>query len=637
MKNLSVSTKLLMVAVLFGLAILIAVSALSWKLYSVRVAPDTEELYGNQILAPLYEVRANVVQRRSSYLTGIRPTVEADKQLAEIGNLSAKYDGWLQTSGAWSKTSGDVSAINSRESADNALRSLLSFSDHVGDSSTLILDPDLDTYWLMSAIVVTMPKLIDQIGQLNDALVQDQRQPSPEHREQVLIAQAGVDFYMAALKQCLENAETYAREAGHLSVSRDGLRQAHASLVQAVDSMKQDVLKIGDVNAHYQSAIGQSLAVYHSLISVFDQLDQNRIALNWRIIIGVILFSALGFILVTGLAFYISRDIVSQLATAVSAASEFGSGDLRRDVKSDRRDELGQLLNALEKMRASLREQILQLRGASDMNQATAQTIQSSASQVAASSAEMATSIAEVSTTVEEVRQTALLSEQKAKTMAQTAQEAALVSAQGTQATGATQQEMEQVRSTMDSIAESIMQLSNQSQAISNIITSVNDLAEQSNVLAVNASIEAAKAGEFGRGFAVVAQEVKSLADESKQATNQVRAILQEIERSTAAAVLVAEQGSRATQSALKQATEAGEAIRVLGTRVVQAAQAAAQISMSSQQQLQGMEQVVEAMVGIKESSAQMVPSMSQLSTSADKLATQANNLRNSAVNFRLE
>ena len=62
----------------------------------------------------------------------------------------------------------------------------------------------------------------------------------------------------------------------------------------------------------------------------------------------------------------------------------------------------------------------------------------------------------------------------------------------------------------------------------------MNDLADQSNLLAVNAAIEAARAGEQGKGFAVVAQEIKSLAEQSKQATAQVRAILGDIQKASA-------------------------------------------------------------------------------------------------------
>lgn len=351
---------------------------------------------------------------------------------------------------------------------------------------------------------------------------------------------------------------------------------------------------------------------------------------------GLVATTAMAIAVVSFFISWVASDIESTLNLALTASSEFSSKDLRRQLRSDRQDEMGRLLNSLETLRTTFREQILQVQTAAESNHSAAQNIQASASEVAETSLDMTRSIAEASDTVEDVRQTALSSEQKAKSMAQTAQEAAQVAAQGQQVTQMTQHEMEQVRNTMGSIAESIVQLSNQSLAISNIINSVNDLAEQSNVLAVNASIEAAKAGEFGRGFAVVAQEVKSLADESKQATNQVRAILQEIERSTTAAVMVAEQGTKATVTALKQATEAGDAIRNLGGRVVQAAQSAAQISSSSAHQLTGVEQVVVAITGIRDGSGLMLPSMSRLSDLAADLEGLSESLRNSVESYKL-
>src|SRR4028119_1286641 len=107
---------------------------------------------------------------------------------------------------------------------------------------------------------------------------------------------------------------------------------------------------------------------------------------------------------------------------------------------------------------------------------------------------------------------------------------------------------MQRIREQMEAIGESMMRLSEQSQAIGAIIATVDDLAQQSNLLAVNAAIEAAKAGEQGKGFAVVAQEVKSLADQSKQATTQVRTILNDIQKATGAAVMATEQGSKAVE-----------------------------------------------------------------------------------------
>ena len=168
---------------------------------------------------------------------------------------------------------------------------------------------------------------------------------------------------------------------------------------------------------------------------------------------------------------------------------------------------------------------------------------------------------------------------------------------------------MKSIRKQMESIAERIVRLSEQSQSIGEIIATVNALAEQSNLLAVNAAIEAARAGEAGRGFAVVAGEVKGLAEQSKQATAQVRAILGDIQKATSAAVLATEQGNKAVEIGLKQSIQAGESVQKLAENVMEAAQAATQIAASSQQQMAGMDQIASAMESIKAATAQNVAS----------------------------
>jgi methyl-accepting chemotaxis protein len=172
----------------------------------------------------------------------------------------------------------------------------------------------------------------------------------------------------------------------------------------------------------------------------------------------------------------------------------------------------------------------------------------------------------------------------------------------------------------MESIADSMVRLSDQTQTIGQVVTTVEDLAVQSNLLAVNAAIEAAKAGEQGKGFAVVAQEVRTLAEQSKQATTQVRGILADIQKATNAAVMATEQGSKAVEAGVKQFGQAGESIQALSNSVTEAAHAATQIAASSQQQLVGVDQVASAMENIKQASVQSVSSAKQLEAAAYNL-----------------
>jgi methyl-accepting chemotaxis protein len=248
--------------------------------------------------------------------------------------------------------------------------------------------------------------------------------------------------------------------------------------------------------------------------------------------------------------------------------------------------------------------------------------------QAASSAAETASTVSETSTTVEEVKQTAQLSAQKAKAVSDGAQRAAQVSQKGRSSVGGAVQGMNEIRERVEFVAESVVRLSEQSQSIGEIIAAVSDLADQSNLLAVNGAIEAAKAGEQGKGFAVVAQEVKSLAEQSKQATAQVRTILGEIQKATSASVLAAEQATKAVEAGVRLSTEAGEAIQALVETIAESAQAATQIAASSQQQLVGMEQVARAIENIRQATAQNATGTKQMEQAAQNLTHLGERLR---------
>jgi methyl-accepting chemotaxis protein len=263
---------------------------------------------------------------------------------------------------------------------------------------------------------------------------------------------------------------------------------------------------------------------------------------------------------------------------------------------------------------------VLQLRESIAQLSSSSSEILATTTQVAAGAAETASAVSETTATVEEVKQAAGVSSQKAKHVSESAQKVSQISQAGRRSVEGTIAGMQHIQEQMEAIAESIVRLSEQSQMIGEIIAAVNDLAEQSNLLAVNAAIEAARAGEQGKGFAVVAQEVKSMAEQSKQATAQVRTILGDIQKATSAAVMATEQGNKAVEAGLKQSGEAGDSIRQLAESVNEAAQAATQIAASSQQQMVGMDQVALAMESIKQASMQNVSGTRQAETAAHSL-----------------
>ena len=390
---------------------------------------------------------------------------------------------------------------------------------------------------------------------------------------------------------------------------------------------------------------------------------------------STIVFGTLAALVLAGLAgLMITRNIAGPLKNLTGVAERITVGDLSSNVTVDeRRDEVGVLARAFERMTRSLRtiagaaEQIaagdlrtsLQPQSPNDVLGnafvrmtdnlrrqigglvegvavlgSAASEIVAATTQLASGASESAAAVSETTTTVEEIRQTAHLASQKAKAVADTAQKALQISRNGRKSTEDVAAGMNRIRKQMEAIAESIVRLSEQGQTIGQIIATVEDLAAQSNLLAVNAAIEAAKAGEHGKGFGVVAQEVRSLAEQSRQATDRVRTILGDIQKATTAAVMATEQGGKAVEAGGTQTEAAGESIGVLAGSVTEAAQAATQIAASSQQQLVGMDQVAGAMENIKQASTQNVASAKQLETAARNLNDLGQRLKHLAESY---
>ena len=322
---------------------------------------------------------------------------------------------------------------------------------------------------------------------------------------------------------------------------------------------------------------------------------------------------------------------ISKIATSIA------SGDLSVEVSAgERKDEVGILNLAFCQMVEKLRGSIKDIIEGVNLLGSSASEILAATTQVASGAAETASAISETTATVEETRQAAELSSQKASRVSENAQQVAQVTQAGQKAVDETITGMHNIQNQMESIANTIVRLSEQSLQIGGIIASVNDVADQSNLLAVNAAIEAAKAGEQGKGFAVVAQEIKSLALQSKQATIQVRNILSEVQKTTSAAVMATEQGSKAVENGVKQSTQAGESIRLLSETVNESVQAATQIVASSQQQLVGMDQVGLAMNNINQAGEESAASMMQAETAAKGLHELGQTLKQLVEQYRI-
>jgi methyl-accepting chemotaxis protein len=196
---------------------------------------------------------------------------------------------------------------------------------------------------------------------------------------------------------------------------------------------------------------------------------------------------------------------------------------------------------------------------------------------------------------------------------------------------------MDLIKARVETIAENILALSAQTQQIGEIIGSVSDIAAQSNMLALNASVEAARAGEQGKGFAVVAAEVRSLAEQSRQATSQIKSILLDIQDGINSTVMATEEGTKVVDEGLTMTARTGEAIKQLTEAIDEASQTAMQVQAGGRQQATGVDQIALAMQNINQATAQALSSTRQTEEAAKDLDRLSRRLEEIVERYQLQ
>jgi methyl-accepting chemotaxis protein len=228
--------------------------------------------------------------------------------------------------------------------------------------------------------------------------------------------------------------------------------------------------------------------------------------------------------------------------------------------------------------------------------------------------------VSETTSIVQQMEQTAKVVNDTARNVADRSRRSDEVAAAGKTATADNVEQMTLIQGKMELVGEAVVALSNKTRDIEAIIVAVQDLAEQSNLLAVNASIEAARAGEQGKGFAVVAAEIKTLADQSREATDRVTKILQEIRTSVSSVVMATEEGGKAVQVGVEQTNAARKAIEDLADSIMEFSQAAGVIFSSSEQQFSRAEGVSAAMREVEDAMKKSVDGTTLLTDEAKRL-----------------
>ena len=310
---------------------------------------------------------------------------------------------------------------------------------------------------------------------------------------------------------------------------------------------------------------------------------------------------------------------VAPLRSLTQASKRIVDGDLGQKIEVTSEDEVGELAAAFAQMVEKLKEVLRALQDSVLLLTQAGGELGQSTSEQSQTITRQATALQETQVTAQEIKQTSLLAAQKAETVLKLTEKADQVSTQGEVAIEKSLGGLTDIRSQVDEIAQKIAQLSERTQQIGGITQTVKDLADQSNMLALNAAIEAVRSGEHGKGFAVVAREIRSLADQSIQATNRVREILEDIGGAIQVAVSITERGSQKIEGGLLQVKASGENLRELSNIVKDNSSAVRQIAAAVSQQNAGITQIFSA---VTDQTRMMDETMKRLETTTQAAST---------------
>ena len=288
-----------------------------------------------------------------------------------------------------------------------------------------------------------------------------------------------------------------------------------------------------------------------------------------------------------GIAWIMPRMVIRPLQEMNTVLDELATagGDLRREVKVRRNDELGQLGLTVNRFIAALRELISDIitntekvSEKASLLDMSAKNNQEVAGKTLHETDSMATAITQMSASIAEVAHSASSTSESAK-QARTESDA------GQQVILDTQSVINQLASDVGEAAGKIEQLKTDTDKIHDVVSVIQGIAEQTNLLALNAAIEAARAGEQGRGFAVVADEVRALASRTQSSTEEIQTMVDVLQQSAGSAHSTMSSGKDVAEKSVDNANQAKEAFERISSAIDLVSQMSIQIAASAEEQ----------------------------------------------------
>jgi methyl-accepting chemotaxis protein len=396
-------------------------------------------------------------------------------------------------------------------------RNLANLLDDVTDGSGLALDPELESYYLMNAVFMQAPGVIQNTlevrGLVRSALKAGGFLPADRARLDGHLAVIAHDAEHA--QQALEKVQRASKVYG--SKLTVGAPDATVVFVNDVRTLVPAgvVTLTGDPAAFAKKANavldGQFNQVEKNLELLGSMLVDRISALRLHMWMTLVFTAVLLLIaMVSFMGFY--QQMVSGLATLRRHLISISMGDLRSPVQMVGKDEVGGILKELGYMQQSLGIIVSQVRHVTEEVVNSSMEIAQGMHDLSARTEAAAAALEQSSAALEQINATVANTAEAVTKAAGIATDNAKTASHGGEV--------------MQGVAHTMERIQTSSKKISDIIGVIDGIAFQTNILALNAAVEAARAGEQGRGFAVVASEVRALAGRSAAAAKEIKALI---------------------------------------------------------------------------------------------------------------
>jgi methyl-accepting chemotaxis protein len=663
MRNLRIWQKLLVMGTVFMLPFAVMTYTLVSSVNAIGIEFARQEMRGLEYCSPLRTLLHNLQQHRgmsagwrggdASFKERLGAKgADIENDIRRVDEVDRRLNGALHVGKKWTA----LSAASRDLLADREESSVESFTRHtkvigdaitlitdVGDVSNLTLDPDLDSYYLMNAVVFQAPEVSEALTQARGlgVAVAVGRQGTPEQFDRLHQLSILAGYLGGKLNESIVKAVTF---NGTLKPATEAYRSTGAGTVQDAASYVAKVAasrRVDTSAADYYAAITPSAdAVFEigdQASGLLDGLLRARVARFERDMLTMLAWVAFGLVVVAIVGVLIVRDITVTLGRVVSTANRIATGDLTMAATSEtRKDEIGVLARGFNDMIGALASLVGQLRQSGIQVNASVTEIATSARDQQATAVEIAATTSEIGATSREIAAT---SRELVRTMAEVstvAERTATLAGNGQAGLTRMAGTMRQVMEGATAMNAKLAVLDEKAGNITQVVTTITRVADQANLLSLNAAVEAEKAGQYGRGFAVVATEIRRLADQTAVATHDIGLMVREIQASVFAGVISMDSFYEQVRRGMLEIQQVGGQLSEIIQQVQVLAPRLGTVSEGMETQAVSAEQITQALSQLSQAAHETVQSLRHSSEAIEGLNQAATGMRNGVSRFTL-